>query len=70
MGLHNGALKIRVKAPPVDGKANKEVIEFLSKYLGLPKNKFAIKSGQTSKNKLIEINTDDESKLRDLLGLS
>ena len=51
VGEHNGALKIKVKAPPVDGKANEEVIRFLSKKLDIPKSKIQLVSGQTSRHK-------------------
>ena len=48
-------LKIRVDAPPVEGKANKRLIEILSEYYHKPRSSFIIKSGLKSKNKIIEI---------------
>ena len=51
-----GDLRVKVKAPPVQGKANKELIELLTKYYKVPKNQIKIIKGQTSKNKIIEIN--------------
>ncbi|MCL6471631.1 MAG: DUF167 domain-containing protein [Firmicutes bacterium] len=53
VGLHGNNIKIAVKSPPVDGKANEECIELLSKILGLPKRQVAIKSGQQGRNKSI-----------------
>lgn len=50
-----GYLKIKLTAPPVEGKANKALIAFLSKEWGLPKSKITIVRGKTSKNKIIEI---------------
>lgn len=55
IGKHDGALKIKVKAPPVDGKANKEIIEYLSELLSLPKKSISISHGETGRHKLIEI---------------
>jgi len=49
------ALKINIHAQPEDGKANKEIINFLSKYFAISKSSIQILSGQTSKFKLIYI---------------
>jgi uncharacterized protein (TIGR00251 family) len=54
-GLHGDALKIRLAAPPVDGKANEALIAFLAKTLGVPKSKVELVSGQTSRAKRIRI---------------
>lgn len=51
VGLHNGALKIRVTAAPVDGKANEGIIEFLAKIFGIPKRQVEILKGETGRNK-------------------
>lgn len=53
--MADGVLKIKLTAPPVDGKANESLIELLSKYFEKPKNKIKIATGATSKNKTIEI---------------
>jgi len=59
------ALKIKLKAPPVEGAANKELIKFLSKLLKVSKSDIVIKKGETSKNKEIEIsNQTIESELK------
>jgi len=50
-----GMLKIKLKAPPVDGEANKELIKFLSKEWKIPKSKIRIAKGETSKIKILEI---------------
>lgn len=47
--------KIRVKAAPIKGKANQELIKYLSKELNLPKSDISIISGQKEKIKLIKI---------------
>ncbi len=54
-GELDGALKIRLAAPPVDGEANEELIRVLAKLFDMPRAQIAIASGQTSKNKLIHI---------------
>ncbi len=50
-GVHESALKLKVKAPPVDGKANQEIIRFLSKSLGVPKSAIKLSSGASSRQK-------------------
>ncbi|MDR2112822.1 MAG: DUF167 domain-containing protein [Candidatus Accumulibacter sp.] len=54
-GEHGGALKIRLAAPPVDGKANAALIEFVASRLDLPKSAVHLVSGQTSRRKILEI---------------
>lgn len=54
-GLHGDALKIRLAAPPVDGKANDALIKFVAETLKLPKSAVNLKSGQTSRRKVLEI---------------
>ena len=44
-----------LNSPPVDGKANKELIALLSEYFHVPKIKIHLKSGKNSRHKLIEI---------------
>ncbi len=54
-GLHGDALKIRLHAPPVDGKANEALISFLSKTLDIPKGNITLKSGANQRRKIISI---------------
>lgn len=54
-GLHGDALKIRLAAPPVDGKANEALVRFLAEVLHLPKSAVTLKSGQSSRRKLLEV---------------
>jgi len=58
--------KIKITAQPVDGKANKCLIEFLSKKFKIPKTSIKIVKGETSKEKTILFVTDDTGKI-DLL---
>jgi uncharacterized protein (TIGR00251 family) len=54
-GELDGALKVRLAAPPVDGEANEELIRFLAKLFDVPRRQVSILSGLTSKNKLIRV---------------
>ncbi|WP_414527207.1 DUF167 domain-containing protein [Nodularia chucula] len=54
----DGSLTIRLKSPPLDGKANEELIKLLAKKFQVPKSHIRIKSGLSSRQKLIEIDTD------------
>ena len=54
-GLHGDALKIRLAAPPVDGKANEALLRFVAEALSLPKSAVSLKSGQTSRRKVLEL---------------
>lgn len=53
--LSETSLKVKVTAPPVDGKANAAVIEALAKHFGLKKSAIRILQGESSPNKMIEI---------------
>lgn len=54
-GLHGDALKIRLAAPPVDGKANEALVAFVAKTLGVPKANVELVSGQTSRAKRLRV---------------
>ena len=54
-GLHDGALRIRLGAPPVDGKANQWLIDWLAGELGLPKRAVRLVRGETARRKWLEI---------------
>ena len=68
VGEHDGALKIRLASPPVDGAANAELIKILAKKLDVPKSAVEITGGQTSKQKQIRISGLDSEKLLNLAG--
>ena len=55
VGLHGEALKIRLAAPPVDGKANACLIAFLAERLGVAKAAISLVSGDTSRAKRVRI---------------
>lgn len=71
IGLHGDAIKIKIKALPVDGAANEEIIRFLAKHLTLSKKEIHILHGETGRNKLIEIDVDQtaEPEIKKKLGL-
>jgi len=51
-------IKVRVNQPAEDGKANKAAIELLAKYFKVKKSAVSIISGETSRNKIVEIDLD------------
>lgn len=62
VGVHGDRLKIALASPPVDGKANATLIKYLSKELGVSKSSVRLLSGDTSREKRIEVvglSTDD-----------
>ena len=62
-GRHGDALKIRLAAPPVDGKANEALIKFIAATLHLPKSSVMLKSGQTSRRKVLEVSGAESSNI-------
>ena len=52
-GLHGDALKLCITSPPVDGKANAAVIQFLAKLFKIPKTAVTLASGEASRDKRI-----------------
>jgi hypothetical protein len=58
-GLHGGALKVRLTAPPVEGLANQALIDFLSQSLEIPRRNVCIVSGFSSRNKVVEASEVD-----------
>ncbi|SFI70471.1 DUF167 family protein [Nitrosomonas sp. Nm34] len=55
VGLHGDALKIRLSAPPVEGKANKVLLKFLAERFQVPLRQVSIKQGAQSRYKIVEI---------------
>ena len=52
-GVAGDFVKVRIRSAPVDGKANKELVETLSEAFGVPKSRIEFKGGETSKTKRI-----------------
>ncbi len=55
VGEHNGRCKVRITAPPVDGKANLHLIRYLAKLFRVCKSQVIIEKGETSKHKQVRI---------------
>ena len=63
-GLHDGALRVRLAAPPVDGKANAQLLVWLAGELGLPRRALRLVRGDTSRRKTVEIDAPPEAVAR------
>lgn len=55
IGFTDGAWRVKVAAPPVKGKANRELMAYLSQQLGVSKGALTIVKGHTSRNKVIAV---------------
>ena len=64
--INGDSIKLKITAPPVDGKANKFLTEFLSKNFKIPKSSIEIVKGETSKEKTILLKTSDISKIDEI----
>ena len=59
----NDSIKIKITAQPIEGKANKALVEYLSKTVKLPKTSIKIIKGETSKDKTVLFKTNDTEKI-------
>lgn len=55
VGPHGDSLKVRITAPPVEGKANAHLMKFLAKVFGVPKSQVSFLSGETGRSKRLRI---------------
>ena len=68
IGMHGGALKAKVKAPAVEGRANRALLDLLAGALGVPRGRLTLVSGEQSRNKRIRVEgVDVESALAAIL---
>lgn len=67
-GYFGEALKLQLKAPPVDGKANEALLKLLAKWLNMPRSALSIKQGMASRNKLVLIRSGNIESIKKLLG--
>jgi uncharacterized protein (TIGR00251 family) len=67
-GEHAGALKLRIAAPPVDGKANKECRRYLAKLLKVSATSVEIISGESSRDKVIRVSNISALRVLEALG--
>jgi uncharacterized protein len=68
VGHHGDALKIRLAAPPVDGKANAALVAFLAEKLGVGRAAIELVSGQSARAKRVRVSGIDPSSAAKLLG--
>ena len=70
VGRHGDGWKVRVSAPPEDGRANDAVLALLAERVGLPRRSLAIVSGRTSRDKVVEMTGIDREEMETRLGRS
>lgn len=62
-GQHGGALRVRLAAPPVDGKANAALIAWAAHAFGVPRARVALLHGASGRQKLLAVQFDDAAAL-------
>jgi len=67
-GEHDGALKVRVAAPPVEGAANEELVRFLARSFGVTLKDVEITAGRSSKTKAVRVRGGTAERLKLLAG--
>jgi uncharacterized protein (TIGR00251 family) len=67
VGEHDGALKVKLNSPPVDGAANDELVRLLSKQLAISRSAIEIVSGQTARTKRIRVTGTNTATIIDVL---
>ncbi len=67
-GEHAGRIRIRIQAPPVDGKANNYLCAFLAEFLGIKKKQLSIEKGLTGRQKSVIISDIDEDLLKSFMN--
>ena len=68
VGIQGSNIKIRISAPPQDGKANNHLIKFLAKNLGVAKSRIQLLSGESGREKRLRITSPDKDKTTRLLS--
>jgi len=69
VGRHGGALKVKIAAPALEGRANEELVEFLAGALGVARRDVALVSGEKSRDKTIAVSSLGEAEAVRRLGL-
>ena len=67
-GVVGDAVKVRIRCAPVDGKANKELVETLAEAFGVSKSSVVFKSGETSKTKRILLRGVGAARVSEVVG--
>ena len=68
-GLHGDALKVRVAAPPAEGRANRELLDYLAEVLGVARARIALVKGETGRRKTVLLQGIELAEARRRLGL-
>ena len=69
VGGHDGMVKVALKAPPVDGKANAELVRFLARLAGVPKGAVRVIGGAASRRKRVLVEGATVEALSDCLAM-
>lgn len=69
-GLRGGVLRVRLAAPPVEGRANAALVRLLARALGLPPRDVRVVRGATAREKLLEVDGVDEPEVWRRLGIA
>jgi hypothetical protein len=67
VGLHGDALKVRLTAPPVEGAANRALVELLASTFGIPVRAVTIVAGASSRTKVVELDGVTEERVSRLM---
>ncbi len=70
VGIENDALKIRLNAPPVEGRANDALVKFLAQTLNIARANVEIVRGETSRNKVVRVRNMTAAQVNELLIIS
>jgi len=68
VGEHGGAVKVKLRTPAVEGKANAALISFLAEQLNISRSAIALERGHKSRDKLIRVNGLSQEDVRNRLG--
>ena len=68
-GFEGGVVRIRLNAPPVEGKANEALVRFLAKTVGVPKSRITLVAGEKGRNKIVRVVGITREALMAALGL-
>jgi uncharacterized protein len=63
-GVHDGAVKISLTTPPVDGRANEALIAFVAELLGIPRGRVSLVAGMTSRTKVLRVTGKSAAEVR------
>lgn len=67
-GEHDGAIKLRISAPPVEGRANEACRRLIAKLVGVSPSRVEIIAGESSKDKVIRVHHITAERIRQLLA--